>query len=278
MVKKHVALFLVVLLALPVVAFAELKNTVNIGKAVINDDNTITVPVEISNRDRLTAIDIPLKYSEGVTLKEVSFAGTRVEYFDFKVGRVLADQNTAIIGLFSQMSPTRKPELEAGTGVIANLIFELKSPDVAEFTIEPTTLVNPNHTPMFIYRHFKPDGSVAGSFKESVEFGSSVVSLSGSVSAGLPTVFELDQNYPNPFNPTTDIAFALPVQSNVELTVFNVLGQKVATLASGVMPAGKHQITWKSTNDDGQAVASGVYFYRLTTDKFTDTRKMLLLK
>lgn len=95
----------------------------------------------------------------------------------------------------------------------------------------------------------------------------------------LPSDFKLYQNYPNPFNPTTTISWQLPVASQVELTIYNLLGQKIRTLVDGRQPAGFHQVEWDGRDDAGRQVASGVYFYRLTTvDGFRQSRKMLLLK
>lgn len=89
----------------------------------------------------------------------------------------------------------------------------------------------------------------------------------------LPVQFALRQNYPNPFNPTTEIKFALPEQSDVTIDIFNLLGQKVTTLVDGLLPAGYHQVVW-----DGSAVASGIYYYKITAGGFTDVKKMTLLK
>jgi hypothetical protein len=94
----------------------------------------------------------------------------------------------------------------------------------------------------------------------------------------LPIGYELYQNYPNPFNPTTTIAFDLPVSSDVTLEVFNLLGQQVKRIHSGRMEAGSHSLEWDGSTDGGQAVASGVYFYRLVTDGGSSTRKMILLR
>jgi hypothetical protein len=96
--------------------------------------------------------------------------------------------------------------------------------------------------------------------------------------AGLPDSYLLEQNYPNPFNPETVIQFTLAQASEVSLTVFNVLGQQVASLVSGELPAGRHQVEWRGTDESGLPVASGVYFYRLVAGTKTLTRKMMLLK
>ena len=89
----------------------------------------------------------------------------------------------------------------------------------------------------------------------------------------LPSDYALGQNYPNPFNPVTTISFSLPVASHVSLEVYNVMGQRVTTVADGFYEAGVHACEW-----DGSAVASGVYFYRIETDAYTETKKMMLLK
>jgi hypothetical protein len=88
----------------------------------------------------------------------------------------------------------------------------------------------------------------------------------------------LTQNYPNPFNPTTVIRFTLPQADRVELTVYNVLGQRVRVLVDGSVAAGEHEVVWNADNDGGQKVSAGVYFYRLVTSEATVSRKMLLVK
>ncbi|MCL5268314.1 MAG: carboxypeptidase regulatory-like domain-containing protein [Bacteroidetes bacterium] len=93
-----------------------------------------------------------------------------------------------------------------------------------------------------------------------------------------PTNYTLDQNYPNPFNPTTQIAFSIPQEEHVTIAVFNILGERVATLLSGDLGAGSHLITWNARNENGEMLPSGVYFYRLSTPHFTAVKKMLLLK
>jgi hypothetical protein len=94
----------------------------------------------------------------------------------------------------------------------------------------------------------------------------------------MPSVFELSQNYPNPFNPITAIRYSLHRPSQVSITVFNLLGQEVKTLESGMQSAGTYETTWDGTNGAGQEVASGIYFYRIKAGENIETRKMLLLK
>lgn len=94
----------------------------------------------------------------------------------------------------------------------------------------------------------------------------------------LPAAVQLEQNYPNPFNPSTSIRYALNAQTDVNLTVFNVLGQSVTVLIDGVRPAGVYEIEWDGRNRDGLPVASGVYFYRMVAGDVSVSRKMILLK
>ena len=90
--------------------------------------------------------------------------------------------------------------------------------------------------------------------------------------------YELFQNHPNPFNPSTEIRFNLSRSTFVRLDVFNVVGEKVSNLVSGYMTAGHHTILWDGLCDNGQQAGSGIYFYRLSTTVFTDSKKMILLK
>ncbi|MCX6120883.1 MAG: choice-of-anchor D domain-containing protein [Ignavibacteriales bacterium] len=102
--------------------------------------------------------------------------------------------------------------------------------------------------------------------------------------SGIPKVYQLHNNYPNPFNPSTTILYDLPQQSIVTIIIYSILGQQVATLVDGVVPAGYHQVTWGGEQDGGTAMAGGVYFFRMSAqplDKGTglvQTKKMLLLK
>jgi hypothetical protein len=96
---------------------------------------------------------------------------------------------------------------------------------------------------------------------------------------GLPASFALHQNVPNPFNPTTAIAFDVPPGAGrVTVAVYDVTGRLVRTLADGAIAPGYRRVTWDGRNGRGQMVASGVYFYRMVSRTFTQTRKMVLLK
>jgi hypothetical protein len=94
----------------------------------------------------------------------------------------------------------------------------------------------------------------------------------------LPKQFALDQNYPNPFNPSTTIRFALPTESLVKLTVYDMTGAVVKNLMNNALGAGNKEVTWDGTNASGAKVATGMYIYRLEAGNFSAVKKMLLLK
>jgi len=95
--------------------------------------------------------------------------------------------------------------------------------------------------------------------------------VSGTV---IPDVYALEQNYPNPFNPSTVIEFSLPEDVNdVRLTIYDVIGQKIAELVNGKLDAGKYKYSWNAIN-----AAAGIYIYELRANKFVSVKKMLLLK
>jgi len=90
----------------------------------------------------------------------------------------------------------------------------------------------------------------------------------------IPAVYALEQNYPNPFNPSTTIEFSLPEDvSNVQLSIYNVLGEKVAEIVNSSLTAGKYSYQWNAKD-----IATGMYIYELRSDNFVSIKKMLLLK
>jgi hypothetical protein len=93
------------------------------------------------------------------------------------------------------------------------------------------------------------------------------------VSGLLPTYYSLSQNYPNPFNPSTSISYSIPKQTQVQLQVYNLLGQLIATLVDESKQPGTYTVTW-----DASTRSSGLYFYRMTAGEFVETKKAILLK
>jgi hypothetical protein len=89
----------------------------------------------------------------------------------------------------------------------------------------------------------------------------------------LPSEYLLSQNYPNPFNPTTKIKYSIPISTNVELRVFDILGNEIETLVNEEKQSGTYLITWYA-----KQLPSGIYFYQLIAGNFIQTKKMILIK
>lgn len=93
------------------------------------------------------------------------------------------------------------------------------------------------------------------------------------LSNNIPSTYKLYQNYPNPFNPSTEIKFQIPISSFTKLIVYNILGSEVTTLVNEQLKPGTYEVEWGASN-----YPSGVYFYKLTTAEFTETKRMVLVK
>jgi len=151
-------------------------------------------------------------------------------------------------------------------------------------------------------REIALDGSgnivVTGDFGGTATFGDTILTSAGSQDIfiaklglvtgieeefALPQSFNLSQSYPNPFNPSTTIEFSVPVNSNVRLTIYNLLGQVVTTLVNEEISAGNYSVIWNGTNKNGFQVSSGVYLYKMKAsgnngNSYSETKKMVLLK
>ena len=234
----------------------------------------VTVPLNMSNTQGLGAADIPLRFADpgaGVELREVKFS-SRIDYFDVKIANIDNEAKTLVMGLIPMAFDPSKRELQAGSGAIADLIFEVTDPNLESFTIQTTSMDRPYHRLMWVFTDWsQKDPQLTPA---TPEFDPIVVELSRIV----PASYTLNQNYPNPFNPSTEIAFALPSASHVTLTVYNILGQSVKTLVDGDLTEGSHQVTWDGTDNGGSIVSSGIYFYRIQANNFVATKKMTLLK
>jgi hypothetical protein len=93
------------------------------------------------------------------------------------------------------------------------------------------------------------------------------------IGTGIPDHYRLDQNFPNPFNPVTEIKFGIPAESFVKLIIYDVLGREVAEIVNENLKAGEYKVKWNAAN-----YSSGIYFYKLQTSSYTQTRKLVLMK
>jgi len=160
-----------------------------------------------------------------------------------------------------------------------NGIFEmLNDAPVAASSYDDFTTEGSNVYWYFVETVFSGVGYDAVSLASDKVMGSSDEITDVNEVANIPDKFSLAQNYPNPFNAQTVIDFAIPVSGHVTLDIFNILGQKVATLYDANHEAGYLSVIWNATDDAGNDVASGLYFYRVTAGSEQITKRMLMLK
>ncbi|MEE9555470.1 MAG: T9SS type A sorting domain-containing protein, partial [candidate division Zixibacteria bacterium] len=177
------------------------------------------------------------------------------------------------------------PRVLAITGFDFQLFSEgdLETPLAEMIDLGPSD--EPNDSLAAIFAEWNVDVSLAinktYSWRSRARNGESVgewTLMRGFYVNSLPKSFSLDQNYPNPFNPSTYISFEIPKETDATITIFNSLGQIVKTISEQRLLPGRHEIIWDGRDDNGNGLASGIYFYRLTAGDFTKTRKMVMIK
>jgi hypothetical protein len=194
--------------------------------------------------------------------------------------------DTTIIGSSSEMT------LEiSNIGLEVLAVSDIVSTNGPVYSVDTTSFTLLSGESITITVTFAPDqpGELSGSLRIASDdpirdtlivhlVGMGDVPVSASEAGRLPAEYSLDQNYPNPFNPVTTIRYALPAASEVNLTIYNLLGGKIRTLVEGPIPAGYHEALWDGKNNAGAAVTSGLYIYRLTAGGYQSIRKMILVK
>jgi hypothetical protein len=250
-------------------------DSVWVEKVVGSPGNTVMVNIYGYNSEPLTQVDLALEYSsDDIVFNDTSFVGTRGSSAMLKD----LDSRSQVRQILITLTYNDVAPLEVGTGPLATILFDI-APTATDgiVTIDSTYFLGAQSLEFTLT-------SADGGGKFTPYFTSGYVDIKTSTDVEdhyqplIPDDFALEQNVPNPFNPTTNIRFDLPRQSYVHLEVVNVLGQRVKTLINESLPAGIHTVTFDGKNDDGQTVASGVYFYRLVTEGFSQSRKMILLK
>lgn len=277
------AVLALVMLAIPA-SVAAYSGIISIDTTEAVPGTRFSVGIYLNNSDEeIGAMILRLKYnSPYVDLDSVSFIGSIVSD-EFSKGWLKDPTLPPILKTVSVLVLPRAdldhvPKISAPSGLIARAYFRLLS--TAGNSVIAIDSVN----------HFinlgggiqlpqNIDMSTSLGTPITPGFRAGAVKVMVSTAAGddaessLPTEFALSQNYPNPFNPSSSIEFALPRASYIKLEVFNVLGERVALLVDGRMPAGVHRVEF-----DGANRPSGIYFYRLLHDGGSETRKMVLLK
>jgi LysM repeat protein len=135
--------------------------------------------------------------------------------------------------------------------------------------------IDQSTNPSFIASQF---GSIDPVFYWAWDFENQRPTALEDPTVALPGKFELYQNYPNPFNPSTNFRFDIPENSSVKLVVYNILGQEVARVLDTKLKAGEYAISWNGLDNNGNQIASGVYFFKLETEKHSAVKKLVMMK
>jgi hypothetical protein len=220
---------------------------VEIGNFRVERGTTITIPVLVSNVSGVTSFQADVRFDSQlfsvVSVRAAGMAQDRSFAYAVSPGEV----RFAIAGA----------SVLSGDGAIAELTVCVSN-----------DVVGTVHSSVDIARFLANENDLSKDAR------------SGSLEVlGKPTSYALQQNYPNPFNPSTTITYQLPSdQSRVQIVIFNLLGQTVRTLVDEQKNAGVYKAVWDGKNDGGIPVGSGIYLYRMTSERFVQSKKLLLLK
>jgi len=222
-----------------------------LGAAESRGDEVV-IPIYLESGEDFAGIQVEMSYAGGYSVA-VSTEGCASEEFDYFLDYTEGGK-VDFVGVVSLVpGEGRVQGLEAGRYKIAEI--RVAGKEVPEFRVDKVVVSS-------------RDGHSLGPVKV----------LSVEEAQRKPRSFALFQNVPNPFSGNTVIKYALPKDVDVELTVYNVAGQRVRTLVNGRQRAGYKAIEWDGRDDAGRRVAPGVYFYRMKAGKFEATRKLTLLR
>lgn len=229
--------------------------------------------------DSVFYYNIPLRFTssgEGIHFSHISYYSLLLQWDD-TYDSFLVDQDFLRMFAFADLYGEDNPSLNTlGNRLhIMNLVFAVDPGTVDQVVSIDTTHDSVNGSFLF--------GLIDGVVSFIPAFVPGEIIYGNPTGIGddpieLPTEIALRQNYPNPFNPETNINFELPASQDVSLEVYNILGQNVKSLANGVYDAGYHTVSWNGTNNNGENVPSGIYFYSLKTADFSKTNKMMLIR
>jgi CubicO group peptidase (beta-lactamase class C family) len=193
------------------------------------------------------------KHSDSLHTLKVKLTNNSTINTISNVSAFLSSNDPKVTQILSSNNPQQFPDIEPNDEVECYGVYAFyaqNDPEIINFTLEISS-----------------DGHLF--WTDSLE----VVTAIHEVETILPKTFALFQNYPNPFNPSTMITYQIPMINDVELSIYNILGQKVLTLVNEKQQAGRYQVEW-----DASGFASGVYYYRIEAGEFLDVKKMILLR
>ncbi len=202
------------------------------------------------------------------------------------------DADSIMFGTIDAGDTTYQELLITGyTSSLSSVILEVSDP--LQFAMEPEGFIFENGGYQIITINFMPQSqgykegylyvkdSITQDLLASVRLVGGCIAMDvneENIAEALPVECTLSQNYPNPFNPVTALNYSLERRSAVEISIYNLLGQRVKTIVNGVMPAGNHTTYWDGTDSFGKDVSSGIYFYRIEAGDIVDTKKMVLMR
>ena len=235
------------------------------------------------NTDELSAMTIPLRYNNPyLTLDSVSFVGAILTSGINGVADLNPENQSLRISYIIDEFTIPLPFISSSQGLLATLHFTLgqgASPDlIAIDSIFRDSVIYFDGNEMHFWTRVEfsdPSGTyvIYPGFTPGAVKVMIATDISDELDNLLPTAYALAQNYPNPFNPSTSIDYSLPRAGYISLKVFNVIGQEVANLYDGFQTAGNHRVEFQASSKP-----SGIYFYRLTHQDGSETKKMLLVK
>ncbi len=225
--------------------------------------------------ERADGVPFSISLSSGQSVPALSTTGTGTGWAVLDTNGANLSYDITVASLSSNLIAVHFHDGSAGVnGPVVHPIGYTMNGATGIWTSVPDTLI-PVLLDGGIYSNFHTSDYTAGEIRGQLLLDNgALLTAIVQAKAPVPGTFRLSQNYPNPFNPSTIIQYEVPTKSQVRLTVYNILGEKVATLADGTESAGVHEVTF-----NGDKLASGVYFYRLSANGNTFlTKKMVLLK
>ena len=247
----------------------------SLTSAQVEPGGPFAIDVEMSNNSvPIAGLRIPLEFDPVyLDIDSVSFAGSILPSGS-KIDGIVDD--TGYINIVYLPNISDPDTLYAVSGLVATIYGSARvTAPPSNYVIDSINTSTYGGLVRIRVEMSGPSGQVTylPQFSSGTVSVNTVTAVEDENAGALPTEFSLSQNYPNPFNPSTMIEFALPRAGHVELTIFNVLGQKVDVLLDRQMAAGSHSIEWDASNQP-----SGIYFYRIASTSGVDTKKMSLIK
>jgi hypothetical protein len=240
-------------------------------------DTYLDVPVYFVTDDSIASLMLPVEWSStdgNVSIVSVTWSNT-LENWEEKYN---SDDFTWLVGFQDLGDEPGEPLLYTAGSRMIGLTLQFRiAANAEEQLITIGTGEGPNNMPLNL-----------GLFTPTSDKDITPVVMPGYIRYGavgvdddnkaLPTEYAVGQNYPNPFNPETNFEYQLPKAGHVSIDVYNILGQNVRNLVSADQEAGVYTAHWNGTNNKGAKVPSGIYFYRVSANDFSDVKKMIMLK